>query len=244
MPQFLIQTPNITDNKYIIEGEDYYHLKKARRVKIGELLDLRGDNGLIYKGRISKITAESIIVEIIMADNKTEPTIDLSLYISLLKGKKFDLVLQKATEIGVCKIIPVLAERSIPDLSTGENKKKRWEKIVSEAFKQCMRKQIPVIKEVMTFKEAILNNHSQIKIIAHPGKSGRNIREYLAGIKRNVDISILIGPEGGFSNKELELAQENNWDQIVFGFTSLRAETAAIILPAILIYEWSSFNKL
>jgi 16S rRNA (uracil1498-N3)-methyltransferase len=239
MPQFLIQSSNIINKKYIITGEDYYHLTKVRRVITGEILDLRGDDGYFYEGRISDIIKESIVVDIITKGKKAGKSIDLNLYISLLKGKKFDLVLQKATEIGVSRIIPVMAERSIPDISRSDNKKKRWEKIVSEAFKQCMREQIPVVEDLLTFKETVLNCHTEIKIIAHPDKSSKNMKEFAAEKNNNADISVLIGPEGGFSDKELAFAKENNWEPVMFGFTALRAETAAIVIPAIMIYEWN-----
>jgi 16S rRNA (uracil1498-N3)-methyltransferase len=239
MPQFLIKSIDIINNKYLIKGEDYYHLTKVRRARTGELVDLRGDDGYYYKGKISEITNEYIALEIIKTDNISGQSFELSLYVSLLKGKKFDLILQKATELGVRRIIPVLAERSIPDISRKENKKIRWEKIVSEAFKQCMRERIPVVEGAMMFKEAVLNSQSAIKIIAHPDINGRNIKVILAGKDRTSDVSVLIGPEGGFSENEIAIAKENSWEQAVFGFTSLRAETAAIVIPAILVYEWS-----
>jgi 16S rRNA (uracil1498-N3)-methyltransferase len=243
MPQFLIKSSEITDNKFTLKGEDYYHLTKVRRAKEGDIIDLRSEDGILYEGKIIAIAEGYLTLEILKKHHADSFELSLSLYISLLKGKKFDLVLQKATEIGVSRIIPVSAERSIPDLSGKENKKIRWDKIVAEAFKQCMRKQIPVVEKLISFKEAVLDSSTAVKIIAHPDKSGKRIYEYLTSLNEKREISILIGPEGGFSDKELAFAKENGWDQVVFGFTSLRAETAAIVLPAIIIYEMNKPYK-
>jgi 16S rRNA (uracil1498-N3)-methyltransferase len=245
MPQFFIKASNITGNKCIIEGEDCYHLQRVRRAKLNDLIDLRSVDGIIYKSRIISIDSKSITLEIIenVVNKNTETDLILTLYVSILKGKVFDLALQKAVEIGVSRIIPVVTERTIPVIDRNSNKKTRWEKIVLNASKQCMRKDIPVIEDTLTFKEALVNDNSEIKIIAHPDKHGRNIKEYLSQKNKSGTVSLLIGPEGGFTDKELELAGDNNWDQVVFGFTSLRAETASIVLPAILIYEWSNTNQ-
>jgi 16S rRNA (uracil1498-N3)-methyltransferase len=245
MPQFFIKASNIIGNKCIIEDEDCYHLQRVRRAKAGDLIDLRDEDGIIYKGRISSIDSKSIIVEIIenVVSKSNETDLNLTLYISILKGKVFDLALQKAVEIGVNRIVPVVTERTIPVIDRSRNKKTRWEKIAINASKQCMRNDIPVIGDMLTFTEALVNDSSGIKIIAHPDKRGKDIKEYLSQKNKSETVSLLIGPEGGFTDKELKTARDNYWDQVVFGFTSLRAETASIVLPAILIYEWSNSNQ-
>lgn len=242
MPQFFIKSLNIYNNKYIIEGKDCHHLQKVRRVKPGDLIDLRGDDGILYKGRLIEVHPKSIIVEIIERFVNNKIDMHLSLYTGILKGKMFDFILQKAVEIGVERIVPVITERTVPIIDKSNNKRTRWEKIVANASKQCMRSNIPIVEDILTFKEAVADSSSQIKIIAHPDDQGKNIRDLLQTKTVN-DVSLFVGPEGGFSEKELIVAGENNWEHIVFGFTSLRAETAVIVLTAIIIHEWSNIRE-
>jgi 16S rRNA (uracil1498-N3)-methyltransferase len=244
MPQFFIKSSDTFGNKCIIAGEDYHHLRKVRRIKLNDWIDLRSEDGFIFKGRVCDIKSQSITVDILerVANKKNEAGLNLSLYISILKGKVFDFALQKAVELGVNRIIPVVSERTIPVIDSTGNKKTRWETIALNAAKQCMRKDIPVIEDVLSFGEALVKDSSGIKIIAHPDERGKNIKEYLSDKNKRENVSLLIGPEGGFSDREIELAKENNWDQVVFGSTALRAETASIVLPAIIIYEWDITN--
>ncbi|MFH0976023.1 MAG: RsmE family RNA methyltransferase [Spirochaetota bacterium] len=242
MPQFFIKSSNLIENKCLIEGEDFRHLRKVRRVKPGDLIDLRIDNGLICKGKICTVNADSLTVEILETKegNSAGPDLNLILYASILKGKAFDFALQKAVETGVSKIIPVVTERTIPVIERNSSRKARWEKIASAAAKQCMRKDIPVVADVITFSEAVSKDRSGTKIIAHPEQRSIDIKQYFTQKEKTKDVSLLIGPEGGFTDKEVDLAEENGWNSVIFGFTSLRAETASIVFPAIVIYEWSS----
>jgi 16S rRNA (uracil1498-N3)-methyltransferase len=245
MPQFFIKASDITSGKKcIIKGEDFHHLKNVRRTKIGDLIDLRSDDGIVYKGRIREVNLDSIKAEIIerVMEVSRKTDLFLTIYISILKGKVFELALQKAVEVGVNKIIPIITERTIPTLGNKEAKKTRWQKIAENAAKQCMRKGIPVVDDILSFKEAVVNDSSGVKIIAHTEENGKNLKEYLSNKNRNEYISLMIGPEGGFSDREITLAKDNGWDQVLFGFTDLRAETASIVLPAILIYEWGDVD--
>ena len=244
MPQFFIKSSNIINNKFIIEGEDFYHLSNVRRAKPGEVIDLRSDDGNVYKASISEINSDSITVEIVhrVAEVQRKTDLFLTLYASILKGKAFDLAMQKAVEVGVHKIVPVVTERTIPVPDKNDSKKSRWQKIAENAAKQCMRKEIPEVGDVLHFKDALANDHSGIKIIAHTEDSGKDLKEYLANKNMCTHVSLMVGPEGGFSESEMKIALEKGWDQIVFGYTDLRAETASIVLPAILIYEWGKSN--
>jgi 16S rRNA (uracil1498-N3)-methyltransferase len=245
MPQFFIKSSDIIDNKCLIKGIDFRHLRKVRRVKPGDFIDLRSDSGFVYKGRICAINADSLTVEIVETKEHSSvvPDLNLILYASILKGKAFDLALQKAVETGVSKIVPVVTERTIPVIEKkNSSRKARWEQIALAASKQCMRKDIPIVADIITFSEAVSIDKSGTKIITHPEKRSINIKQYFTQKEKTKDVSVLIGPEGGFSDIEVDLAEENGWDSVIFGFTSLRAETASIVLPAIVIYEWSNMS--
>ncbi len=240
MPQFFLKESDIVAGECAIKGEDFHHLKNVRRAKTGDSIDLRSDDGFVYKGRIIEINSASIRVEIIGKVTEVNRKTDLFLtaYISLLKGKTFELALQKSVEVGVNKIIPLVTERTIPVVDNREAKRARWQKIAENAAKQCLRKEIPAVGEIMSLKDAVAGDSSGVRIIAHTEENGKNLKEYLSNKKRDRYVSLMVGPEGGFSDREIALAAENGWDQVLFGYTDLRAETASIVLPAILIYEW------
>ncbi|MCP4137050.1 MAG: 16S rRNA (uracil(1498)-N(3))-methyltransferase [bacterium] len=237
MPQFFISSAQIEGTRCSIEGEDFFHLVTVRRVKKDDLIKLRKEDGTLVTARAVLIGESSIEAEIISQELSPENRLALSLYAALLKGKKFDLVIQKAVEIGVNRIIPVLTDRTVPvpgDKSS--NKLDRWNRIALEAAKQSMRDDIPVVEEIAAFTDIVSGDCSSVKIIAHPG-SGASLHELLENARAN-DVALLIGPEGGFTQKELDLSSTHGWKNMNFGFTQLRAETAAMVLPAVIIYEF------
>ncbi|MCP4724658.1 MAG: 16S rRNA (uracil(1498)-N(3))-methyltransferase [bacterium] len=240
MPQFFIESSKVDGKRCIIDGEDFRHLIKVRRVKPGDYIDLRMEDGTLNVAGIKEIHSSSIVAEIIDRKEIGDELIDLTICVGLLKGKQFDLVIKKAVEIGAGRIQPVITERTVPVVSRNErNKLERWRKIALEASKQSLRERVPIIEETASFMDVVSGAASSIKILAHTGEKSRNLREFLSGIEKKPDVSILIGPEGGFTEKEVGVAKEHGWEDLKFGYTCLRAETAAIVIPAILIYEWS-----
>lgn len=242
MPQFFVKSADIIDGTAVIKGDDFNHLKKVRRVKPGDSVNVRVENGSLLNAVVSEIQSDRIIAKITGEVERNTIAFNLTLYAGLLKGKMFDFVLQKATEIGASRIVPVITERAVPVIS---EKKMRWDKIVDNAAKQCMRSDIPEIGNIMSFDKAVTEADAGVKIIAHTVKSDNSIRNYLASVKnenKDAAISVLVGSEGGFTEEEIELAEASDWMRLDFGFTALRAETAAIVIPAIIIHEWSLLN--
>jgi len=244
MPQFFITSSNITGDRCIIDGDDFFHLTRVRRVRQGDEIRLRTADGAALEGRIIHIGDHSMTLEII--DKKAEESISLNLTLcaALLKGKKFDTVIQKSVETGVSRIIPVKSERTIPDIEDKEPRKlERWNRIAVEAAKQCLRSTIPVVEGVRNFNALLKEETAGLKILAHPGKESRGLREFLREAGTFSHSALLVGPEGGFSPHELELARGHGWNDVNFGLPQLRAETASMVLPAILMYEWGFQNE-
>ncbi len=246
MPRFLV-TSFIDESTGIIEGQDFRHLTRVRRIKAGDRLDLRDGAGTAMQGRVRDITDSKILVEITREsgyNNNNESAVEVILCVSVLKGKKFDLVIQKAVEVGVGRILPVISERAIPVLDEKTDKKtERWNRIAEEASKQSMRKFTPVIEEPVPFVELVSSMQEGARIIAHPDRSCRSFRDFLKEEGRSQQAAVLVGPEGGFSKKEIEYAVKHGWVPLNFGFTALRSETAAVVLPAIIIYEWGDEDE-
>jgi len=239
VPQFFIKENDINGNKAVIRGEDCHHLINVRRIKIGDVLRLRAENCKGYIARVSEIEREEIGLAIIEESPADGEAVNISLYMALLKGGNFEFVLQKAVEIGVNRIIPITSSRTVPDPGKKiDDKHARWSKIVSGAAKQCFRSNMPELELPLTFSDAVKNDNSVMKLIAHPGAI-TELRDFLSSAVKPDSVSLLVGPEGGFSDMELNSASEKGWIPVNFGTTHLRAETAAVILPSLVIYQWS-----
>lgn len=237
MPQYFVRQEDVHGDRCAVRGEDFHHLTRVRRTAPGDEIELRLPDGSAVAARVLSVGEDALVAEII--DKKAPSVVSLSvtLYASLLKGKKFDLVVQKAAELGLARVVPVVTERTVPDVGEKEARRlERWNRIAAEAAKQCMRPDVPGVGRVLDFAEA-LDEGPGARIIAHPdgGTSARDIRASAAGS----EVSLMVGPEGGFSGREIHSAGAKGWRVMSFGSTQLRAETAAIVLPAILIYEWS-----
>jgi len=239
VPQFFIKETDMADGKAVISGEDCHHLINVRRVKTGDLLRVRSESGKGYIARVSEIGRTEIFLTILEETGSNQSPVDISLYMALIKGGNFEFVLQKAVEVGVNRIIPVMSSRTVPDPAKKlDDKHARWSKIISGAAKQCFRSNMPRIEYPMSFSDAIKKDNSMMKLIAHP-EAVTELRDYLSSSEKPESVSLLVGPEGGFSKTEISSASEKGWIPVNFGTTHLRAETAAIILPSLVIYQWS-----
>jgi len=239
LPQFFIKDSDIDDTKAAIKGAECHHLINVRRVKIGDILDIRTDSGRGFKAEIISISHLEILLKLLEEIETDNKIIDITLYMSLLKGGNFEFVIQKSVEVGVNKIIPVYTSRTIPEIKEKiEEKHKRWNKIALSAAKQCLRYNIPLVEYPVDFSDAVKDHSRSIKIAAHPG-SGLELKNFLTLNDKPESVSVLIGPEGGFTDSELNSASEHGWNIVNFGMTNLRAETAAIIIPSLIIYQWS-----
>ena len=229
---------DIIDGKCRITGDDFRHLVRVRRVRSGDIISLQGADCSSFEARVTMIGKSHLEAELLRIEDRKPIPVRITLCLSLLKGKHFDLAVQKAAEVGVYRIIPVITERTVPIPHKGAPEKlKRWRRIALEAAKQSMRSDVPHLDEVLSFKEVTACDLQGMKILAHPAAemAARDL------LRRHMgeDAALMIGPEGGFSDGEIDMAEREGWDAVNFGPTHLRAETAAIVLPAIVIYQWS-----
>jgi len=220
-------------NNFILHDTDLHHIKNVMRNKINDQIEIVY-NEKIYLCSIQNL--EPLSLEIIKeSEEDRELNIDLTIAISLVTEQKFDLILQKLTELGVSTIIPVKTERSIVKLDEKklEKKLKRWELICKEASEQSKRTKIPKIENVMTLKQ-LTNVKSDVKLICSLAEETKPIDEYLKKDIKN--ILFVIGPEGGFSVNEEKYLLENNFLPATLGKRVLRVETAAIYVASIINY--------
>lgn len=241
MPHFFIQKKDITDNKIkITEKSTFHHLSRVLRVKSGEKLLLVDENQTQYDTRICNITTEFIEAEIVKT-SQANHSLKLNLYLAqaVLKNDAQNFVIQKSTELGVKGIIPICTDNCVLKESVIDSKIEKWQKIANEAVKQCERTDLPTVFERKTLEELFESDEYKIKLMCVERSDKVRMKNILENIKINDEdkILVIIGPEGGFSQRELELAEAFNLPKISLGNLILRAETAAICALSNIIYE-------
>ncbi len=236
MPQFFLSKDSIDNNRGFIKGTDYHHLLSVRRIKKGDSLQCRDEKGTLFSGRVIDITEESIVLDLHVEKKNSNVQVALHLYMALLKGKNFDLALQKAVEVGVTSITPVISERTIPKIDQkAEKLLERWNRIALEASKQSLRETVAVVNGAEMFSDVLCAlKDDQCGILGHPEASLVDRNFFLSLYD---EYNLLVGPEGGFSKNEISLAEKRGWHILSFGTNHLRAETAAIVLPALILHE-------
>ncbi len=239
MPQFFIDENCIAGDTIRVAGDDLHHLLHVRRIKPGDAVQYRDTQGRIYETVVDDVRDDLVKCTIISRSQPAEQEFSLCLGAAILKGKKFDLVIQKAVEIGVDAIVPLLAERTIPEIGDKAVKKvERWQRIALEASKQSLRAKVPEIRDIREYREYIETETEECKMLAHVDPGSTDLRSFLRNNDAPASAAILTGPEGGFSRKEVEIARGFDWNVLHTGISQFRAETAALVLPAIILYEW------
>jgi 16S rRNA (uracil1498-N3)-methyltransferase len=173
-----------------------------------------------------------------------EPGTKITLYQALLKGSNFEFVLQKCTEIGVAVFVPVICERCVAGEPDGK-RLSRWRNIIIKAAEQSRRGKLPVLHNPVSFTRAC-RSASGISLLPWEGEKTRSIGDALQGYHQTEKIpkfSIFIGPEGGFSSHEVDIAQSCGIEPVSLGPRILRAETAGLVTAAVTLYEFGEMNN-
>ena len=223
------------DKTIILENSDIHHIKNVMRMKINDLIEVVYNNK-IYICKINSFDPFSLNIESIVED-ENKLNFDVTVAVGLVKEQKMDLILQKLTELGVSTIIPVDMERSIVkiDSTRFKKKKERWISICKEASEQSKRISMPIIEDVMSLKE-LIKKEADIKLVASTKEKDKMFNYYLQRINNCAKIIVVVGPEGGLSDKEETYLLNNGFDSISFGKLIFRVETACIYVGSILNY--------
>jgi 16S rRNA (uracil1498-N3)-methyltransferase len=228
MPHFYVKPENINNNIFYMQKEQAHYLFNVRRFKQNDEIMLFDGKGNSYKAKIDSINKNKVSGHILSSSYKM-PNFILNLYTCIPKGDKFEWLIEKCAEIGVFKIIPINTKRSIIT-NISKNKLERYKKISISASSQCGRNDIMQIEEPINFKEACINTTKDknfITILPWEKESSNTLKSLIPKSKPN-GANILIGPEGGFENEEVEFARSLNIRTLVLGENILRTETAAI----------------
>ncbi len=241
MYRFFVDRNQIQNDLIQITGSDVNHIKNVLRLKPGEEISVCTGESLTYYGRVESYTSDSVIVSVQeVSDLQNELASEIVLYQGIPKGDKMDLIVQKAVELGAAKIVPVSMERCVVKLDSKKEaaRIKRWNAIAESAAKQAKRMMIPEVTPVMSFLQAV-EEQAAFDMPLMPYELTRGMeetKEVLSTINPGQSISVMIGPEGGFSVREAETAIELGIRTVSLGKRILRTETAGLAMLSILMY--------
>ena len=230
MPKFFVKKEDITDGIVTITGGDATHISKVLRMEAGQHILLCDGEGTDFDAEITSASKEEVRLHILESfPCPTEPKLSFVLYQGLPKQGKMDYIIEKCTELGITTIVPVACERSVAEIKNAQAEEKklaRWRKIAAESVKQCGRGVIPEVLNVMSVKEAVTHASSlSLALAAYENERQLPLKEAFPEEKPK-SIGVFIGPEGGFSDKEIAIFQENNIPTVTLGRRILRTETA------------------
>jgi len=245
MPRFYVPQAQIEKGLLKVEGSEVRHIRRVLRLKVGDRLVLFDGSAKEYEGIIVEESPSSVVmkVENISSPAKESP-LEITLAQSLLKGEKMEYLIQKATELGIKKIIPFFSSRSVPLLDKSKRLRRyhRWEKIAIEACKQCGRIAVPKVEPLQNYSEMLGMAPSEALRLILWEKEGQGLKEVLDGSKGKTEIFFVVGPEGGMSDEEVGEAQKAGFIPITLGKRILRSETAGLCLLSVLQYEWGDLG--
>lgn len=231
MLSIVVKKENILDNKYILisDKSDIIHISSVYRLDISDEIRVV-DGEFEYLSKIIKISKKEILCEIIEKKND-EYSLDvkIDIAIGIIKNDNMKLTIKKLTEIGVNSIIPLKTERVIVKIN---EKKEVWEDTVKEAMKQCRAVKKTSVENIKTIRELEIEKYDKILFLYENSKQTKKVYEILN--KEDKKILCIIGPEGGFTDKEVEYMKSKNMIEVGLGKRILRAETASIVIASII----------
>ncbi|MBQ4067146.1 MAG: 16S rRNA (uracil(1498)-N(3))-methyltransferase [Clostridia bacterium] len=246
MPRFFVSASQIGvrddgTRTVLILGEDAMHITKSLRMKAGETLCVCDMARREYDCSILSVGEEVLLSVNSERDCDTEPPYRATLYQALVKGDKFDTVVQKAVECGAYRIIPFISDRCVVRLNKKDCEKKvaRWQRIAGEAAKQCGRGILPEVGSLLSFDEMLAEaSEADIPLFCYEGESARPLCGALCDAEKHESISLVVGSEGGFAVSEAQKAVEKGLISVGLGKRILRTETASSFVLACLSYEF------
>lgn len=243
MQRIYIEPENIIDTEMTFSIEQSHRISTVLRLKAGDSIIVFDGQGKEYRVILKKVKTNEIIgiIESMTLINR-DPKLEITLIQGLPKFEKMDSIVQKATELGVKRIIPVITTRTIPSLTLQKTKLRldRWQKIAISAAEQSGRTIIPLISPITNLDQGLLEIDSiNLKLFFWEEERSVTLKSVLQKIDARNAAAIIIGPEGGFTKEEAKLAKQSEAISVSLGSQLLRTETAPIAALSILLYEFS-----
>jgi 16S rRNA (uracil1498-N3)-methyltransferase len=239
MHRFFIPKDWIFQDRVTLTGEPLRQIGFVLRLRPGSIITVLDNTGLEYEIEIERISKQEVTGKVLSSkQGDAEPRVKITLYQALLRAPdKFELVLQKGVELGVTAFVPFISERSVPRKES-QAKIERWEKIIKEAAEQSERLVLPALHPVMMFEEAC-KTVKLPAVLFWEAEKGTSLKKSLQRpeFKNAAELSIFIGPEGGFPESEKEMAEKQGIAIAGLGQRILRAETAGLAAISAILYE-------
>lgn len=239
IPRIFIHQPLNANTSVLLSEDQSHYLSKVLRMQVGRELIAFDGNGGEYSAEIIEITKKAVTIQTRdFQDINKESPLQLTLAIGVSRGERMDWVLQKATELGVTDIVPLITERTEVKLGgeRADKKMEHWQQIVISACEQCQRNLLPKIAEPKTLNEWIPTMTADKKFVLHHRDN--------QGLPQNETVNsvcLLIGPEGGLSDDEIQLATEKGFAPLTLGPRVLRTETAPVAAISLVQFLWGDF---
>ena len=243
MHRFFANKSNFLNNLVVLEGSDVSHIRTVLRLTVGDEIEVLDGEGSLYLVRLSEFKNKLIKCEILSSE-KIDAESPLKIYLgqSIIKGNGFDVILRKAVELGAYSISPLLTERTVTK-SNSDKKIIRWKKIVEESSKQCGRSLIPKVSnsiiKLKTFCQQA--SDSDLKLIFWEMENKNSLKDINPETVPS-SASLLIGPEGGFAQEEVETARSYGFHSLGLGSRIFRAETAPLVVLSLLQARWGDIG--
>jgi 16S rRNA (uracil1498-N3)-methyltransferase len=246
MARFFLSRNSIRGQRGTIGGAEFGHLKRVLRLRPGDRILAFDDSGWEHEAVIRALHEDHGELEILRSyQAERESPLVITLAIALTKGEKMDYVVEKATELGVQTIAPFTSRYTVPkfDEVKGFQRAERWRKIALSAAKQCGRTGLPVILPICDYRELIAERASgALKLLFWEKEAPQTLKQVHAKEPQVASVSVVIGPEGGFSDEEARAANDQGFLTVHLGRRILRAETAAVAAVSLVQYLWGDLG--
>jgi 16S rRNA (uracil1498-N3)-methyltransferase len=242
LPTFFVDRGNISGDTAVLSGTEAGHMLRSLRLRTGDSFYAFDGEGNRYRMRILEATSRSLRAEILESfPPEPPPEVAVILVVGLPKADKMDFILEKATELGCSRVIPFRSSRTIPRLDARDAGKRllRWERIALAASKQCGSGRVPDISPLLSFPDALrAASAAEGKVLFYEGEGRFGLKKVLGRMSNASSIALLIGPEGGFSEDEVEEAERAGFHRAGLGARILRVETAAVAALGMTMYHF------
>ena len=247
MHRFFIPPSYIEGERVTLTADASRQLTRVLRARSGDCITALDNSGYEYAVTLDSVTPRNstgIVTDRYIGEG--EARLSITLYQGLMKSDRFEYVLQKGTELGITRFVPIISERTVARNVVSPNRLNRWGKIIREAAEQAGRSRLPTLEETLSFTEAC-DTISKPAIIGWESERDTGIRDTLVRLKEDVEdarsISIMIGSEGGLDDGEVEYALSRGIAPVSLGRRVLRAETAGVIAAAVALYEMGEMGQ-
>lgn len=246
MPRFFIEPEAVRNDTVTITGPEAHHISKVLRLGTGDIITLLDGCGNCYEGRIEATRDDRVECQVLRRGRAGgEPPLRVVLVQGIAKGERMDFAIQKGTELGAAAFLPVICRRSVVRLDDRKRaaRRERWQRIAREAAKQCGRGLAPEVMEPLPWLAALdLIPPGALVLVPWEGETGRALKAELQSRAKPGEVYIIIGPEGGLEQREVDEARRRGAVPVTLGPRILRTETAGLAAIAMVLYQWGDLG--